>query len=233
MLAEISRRAWRKLVDFHRTNRAVAAIEFAIVVPVALLLYFGAAEVADGVIASRKVSLVTRTLVDLTSQQPAWSQDLSYPTPQTPLTADTLSTIMTGAASLMYPKSTTTLAMTISAVDVANTVAGTCCSATVRWSYTQGGTLRPCGFLTPGSNGATGQGSTFPTDLMPVGTALPSTLHFLVADVGFTYQPVVTSGYLSFAPTMARVEYMMPRSVGQVITSALPLSGAQHGLICY
>ncbi len=234
MLMRFSRRVWRKLVSFHRASQAVAAVEFAVVLPFAILLYFGAAEVADGVVVSRKISMVTRTLVDLTSQQPAWSQDLSYPTPQTPLTASTLSTIMTGSATLLYPKASTSLTMTLSAVDIANTITGVCCSATVRWSYTQGGTLRPCGvLLTPGDNGATGQVRTFPTDLMPIGTPLPSTLHFLVADVGYTYQPIATSGYLNFAPTMARVEYMMPRSIGQVITGALPLTGAQHGLVCY
>lgn len=234
MLRAFAMHLFRSLGVFWRSKRAVAAVEFALVLPFALALYVGAAEVADGVMTSRKVSTVTRTLVDLTSQQQTSSQLLSVPAPPAAVPATTLSTLMTAAATLLYPEPTGALKMTLSAIDVANTSAGVCCTATVRWSFTQGGTLRPCAVnLSAGADGATGQLTTFPTDLMPVGTPLPSILHFIVADVSYVYQPIMSTKLLNFMPSMARTEYMMPRSVGQVITGSLPASGAQVGQVCY
>ncbi|WP_165923376.1 TadE/TadG family type IV pilus assembly protein [Bosea sp. BK604] len=46
----------------------MAAIEFAFVMPVMLLVYFGVVEIAQGVMIDRKVSQLNRALADLTSQ---------------------------------------------------------------------------------------------------------------------------------------------------------------------
>lgn len=48
--------------------RGVAAVEFAVIVPVMLTLFFGMVEFSNGVAVDRKVTLVARTLSDLTSQ---------------------------------------------------------------------------------------------------------------------------------------------------------------------
>jgi Flp pilus assembly protein TadG len=49
---------------------AIAATEFAIIVPVMLLMFFGTVEISNGVAVDRKVTLIARTLSDLTSQAP-------------------------------------------------------------------------------------------------------------------------------------------------------------------
>jgi len=49
-------------------RRANAAIEFAFIVPLMLALFFGMVEFSSGVAASRKVTLVARTMSDLVSQ---------------------------------------------------------------------------------------------------------------------------------------------------------------------
>lgn len=49
-------------------SRGVAAIEFAMIVPLMLVMLFGTIEVSSVVAANRKVTLVARTLSDLTSQ---------------------------------------------------------------------------------------------------------------------------------------------------------------------
>ena len=46
----------------------VAAVEFALIVPLMLVLFFGTVEFSSGVAVDRKVTLVARTLSDLTSQ---------------------------------------------------------------------------------------------------------------------------------------------------------------------
>ena len=58
------RRAFKLLGD----KRGVAAVEFAVIVPVMLVLFFGVDEFSSGVAVDRKVTLMARTLSDLTSQ---------------------------------------------------------------------------------------------------------------------------------------------------------------------
>jgi Flp pilus assembly protein TadG len=48
--------------------RGVAATEFVMIVPLMLVMFFGMVEVSSGVAVDRKVTLVARTLSDLTSQ---------------------------------------------------------------------------------------------------------------------------------------------------------------------
>ena len=54
-----------------RDNRGNSAIEFAMIVPLMLVMFFGTVELCSGVASDRKVSLMARTLADLTSQNTA------------------------------------------------------------------------------------------------------------------------------------------------------------------
>jgi Flp pilus assembly protein TadG len=49
-------------------KRGVAAVEFALIIPLMLVLFFGTNELSSGVAVDRKVTLMARTLSDLTSQ---------------------------------------------------------------------------------------------------------------------------------------------------------------------
>ena len=52
-----------------RADRSgIAATEFAIIVPIMLVMFFGTVEFSSGVAVDRKVTLMARTLSDLTSQ---------------------------------------------------------------------------------------------------------------------------------------------------------------------
>ena len=224
----------RRLTTFLRARAGTAAVEFAVILPVAILLYVGAAEVGDGVLASRRATTVARTLVDLVALQGTSTQATSTPTPGNAMAASTLSSLLTSAATLMAPEQTNTLAMTVSAIDVTNTSQGSCCSALVRWSYTQGGTLRPCAVqITALPSTSDYAASQIPAGLLPYGTQLPSPLSILVTDVNYTYLPLFNPTLLNFQPKMQRTEYMFPRATGQVVTSALPASGIQNGQVCY
>lgn len=214
-------------------REAVAAVEFAAVFPIALIAYLGAALVSDSVMAARQLSNVTRTVVDLASRQPTSSQATSTPTPSNAVSSSTLSSIMTGAQSLMYPHSTGTLKLTLSAIDVTNNSQNVCCSVLVRWSFSQGGTLRPCSSQITGTTSSRPSSTQVPSELLPVGIHLAQPLAYLIADASYVYQPAVTTSLLNFAPSMQRSQYMMPRSIGQVITGTLTTSGNQSGQVCY
>jgi Flp pilus assembly protein TadG len=61
-------RARLSALDLIGDRRGLAAIEFAMLVPIMLVMFFGTVELSSGVAVDRKVSLVARTLSDLTSQ---------------------------------------------------------------------------------------------------------------------------------------------------------------------
>ncbi len=61
--------ALRLIRSFLRDRRAVSAIEFAIVVPVLLVLYLGATDLADGLDVNKKVSRSASVVADLVARQ--------------------------------------------------------------------------------------------------------------------------------------------------------------------
>ena len=64
-------RARRSAAGLAMDCRGIAAVEFAIIAPLMLLMFFGVIEIASGVAVDRKVALVARTLTDLTGQADA------------------------------------------------------------------------------------------------------------------------------------------------------------------
>ena len=165
--------------SFLKDGKGVAAVEFAFLVPVIVLLYVGAGELSEAVMTSRKVETLSRTLADLTSQQPTSGQTSSTPAPSNATTQSAFQTILTAATAIMTPASLTPLKMTVSAVDTVNNSAGQCCVFKVRWSYTQSGTLRPCNFnLTPVPPTQLPSPTTISSAMMPPVPYLPNPVRF-------------------------------------------------------
>ena len=67
-ISSIWLRARRSLRHLARDNSGIAATEFAVIVPLMLVLYFGTVEFSSGIAVDRKVTVMARTLSDLTSQ---------------------------------------------------------------------------------------------------------------------------------------------------------------------
>jgi Flp pilus assembly protein TadG len=65
----ISSGVMQTLARFRADSRGLATVEFAFLLPIMLVLYLGVVEVTQGIIAKRKVDVLTRTLTDLTSQE--------------------------------------------------------------------------------------------------------------------------------------------------------------------
>jgi Flp pilus assembly protein TadG len=56
------------VADFRRDRRGIAAVEFAMLLPLMLTLYLGGVEVSQAVSVDRKVSLTARAVADLVAQ---------------------------------------------------------------------------------------------------------------------------------------------------------------------
>ena len=74
----MSRRAHRPIRRFWLDERGVAAIEFAFIAPIMMLLYFGLVEFCQGYMASRRAGHTASIVADLVAQSDATStQDLA------------------------------------------------------------------------------------------------------------------------------------------------------------
>jgi Flp pilus assembly protein TadG len=107
----------RLVVELRGDKNGVAAVEFAFIIPMMLVLFFGTNEFASGVAVDRKVTLMARTLSDLTSQN-------------TSVTDTQLTNFFNAANSMMTPYSATPVKATITELYIDPTTL----QAKVQWS---------------------------------------------------------------------------------------------------
>lgn len=117
-----------ELVRMTRDRRGAAAVEFAVIAPVMLTIFFGTAEVSTGVAIDRKVVLTARALSDLVAQSM--------------IVNDTdMTNIFSAASAVMSPYSTSTeLHIKVSAINIDSKGV-----ATVGWSKASNSTARGVG----------------------------------------------------------------------------------------
>jgi Flp pilus assembly protein TadG len=151
----------------------LAATEFAVIVPIMLVMFFGTVELSSGVAVDRKVTLVARTLSDLTSQFSASVAD-----------AD-LQNVFAASSAILSPYSVTPAQPTISELYVdASKV------AKIQWS--KAATIA----LVAGAPTATLQTSSRKrgdTVTIPAALAIPGT-YLIWSEVDYRYVPAV--GYV-------------------------------------
>ena len=119
-------RVRRSARDLSGDCRGLAAVEFAMIVPLMLVLFFGTVEFSSGIAVDRKVTIMARTLSDLTSQNIS-------------VTDTMLTNIFNASTGIMTPYSTTPVNSTITElyVDPVSKV------ARVQWS--KGSSARAAG----------------------------------------------------------------------------------------
>ncbi|MER9656440.1 pilus assembly protein [Mesorhizobium sp. M0152] len=96
---------WGKAVGFWSNRRGVAAVEFALIVPILLVMYFMTMEASQAIETSKKVSRVGSMVADLITQQPTISK------------AD-LDAIMKIGTSTLQPYNRSAPSITITAINV-------------------------------------------------------------------------------------------------------------------
>jgi Flp pilus assembly protein TadG len=128
-----------------------SVVEFALLLPLMMTMYFGSIQVTDAISADRQVTLVASTAAEITSQ---YSQ----------VATSDVTNILNAAASVMAPFSVTSANATVTLSSV--TVDGNG-NATVAWSQSLYGTARsgtvtnlvPAGLLVPNTSVIWGEAS--------------------------------------------------------------------------
>lgn len=213
---------------FRDDRSGIAAVEFALILPLMLLIYLGGLDAMRMVRAADKAENASKTTADLTAQEQTGS----------PNPASDVATILGAATVAAAPFNGPALQITVSAVDL-KVVNNVCCTATVNWSVTQGGTLRPCSTtLRPISPPTAWAIDTIPaaiaTQTTPPanGIATYSTA-VIVTDVFYAYAGVSPAISTFTTATIARHSYSIPRTLGQVtISSTSGLASGQSGVVC-
>jgi Flp pilus assembly protein TadG len=163
-------------------QRGVSAIEFALLMPLMLTMYFGSIEVTDAISADRQVTLVASTVADITSEY-------------TSVASTDVANIMAAACAVMAPFPMTNATVTLSSVTFTN---GT---AAVAWSFQVSG---GCSTIANGRTIGSNVTSLIPAALNITGTSV------LWGECTYNYKPVigyVVTGTLS----MYNEIFMRPR----------------------
>jgi Flp pilus assembly protein TadG len=110
-----------RMMRFVRDRRGVSAVEFALVAPLMIALYFGCVEISDGVAVDRKVSLTSATLANLVAQS-------------TSLTTTDMNNILDASTAIIQPYSSSNLKMSVYCLSIdANK------NVTTKWTATRNG----------------------------------------------------------------------------------------------
>lgn len=113
-----------RIARLKRDQRGVSAVEFALLAPLMITLYLGCVEIAEGVSADRKVSLISASLANLTAQVAT-------------ISTGEMTNILDAAGAISAPYPASKLKMTVTCLNIdANKI------AKVKWSVTRGGTAK-------------------------------------------------------------------------------------------
>jgi Flp pilus assembly protein TadG len=188
-------------IGFWKDCRGVAATEFVMIVPLMLTMFFGVVEFSSGVAVDRKVTLVARTVSDLTSQSVS-------------VTDNDLKNFFAASAGILapYPATPTLSTITELYVDPATL------KAKVQWS--RASTIDAAGNVVLGTSSHKSKDIvTVPAGLLVAGSYL------IWSEVSYTYVPAV--GYLMAKTgiTLSDQTYTRPRQ-SQCVDYPPPVSPA-------
>lgn len=153
---------------FFRNRDGIVATEFALMVPILLLLLLGGFEMTRFMLVHQKAEKVSYTVADVVTQN-------------TSITNAQLAQIITAAAQIMQPYT-----FGSNGVVIISSVyqSGTVNPPTVNWQYTGGGTLSRSSQV-----GSVGGNAT-----LPGGLTLNDKDNIIIAEVYYVYTPVFSGG---------------------------------------
>jgi Flp pilus assembly protein TadG len=173
-----------------RDRRGNAAVEFAVIVPLMLTMFFGTVEFSSGVAVNRKIGLVARTLSDLTSQLPNSTSDTD------------LQNTFAASSAILSPYSVTPIQPTISEIYVdASKI------AKIQWSKSATLSLLSGAPVAVLKNSAHNKGDVV---TIPPGLQIPDT-YLIFSEIDYKYVPAVGYVMNKLGITLRDVSYTRPR----------------------
>lgn len=170
-----------KLRRFAKAQEGLAALEFALIAPVMIVMFYGAIELSTAVDCNSRVNRVAYTVADLVAQATTVSK------------TDT-NNIFNCAGAILYPYTSANAKITVSSLTYDSTG-----KVTVAWSDY----LNTSALTTPPAN--------FPTGLMTKdsnGNIIPGSV--IYAEITYNYAPPVTY-FLGGSITLKNTFYAKPR----------------------
>jgi Flp pilus assembly protein TadG len=167
---------------FAASTRGVAAIEFAMILPIMLLLMLASFDAGNALAIYLKVRSATYTLAAITNQ---------YTTIQT----TDMQSIVGATSVVMSPYSSSPAVVTISQIKIASAT-----NATVSWSYSLNGTAR-----------TQGAPMTLPTTLVSNNSCGSYPCYLIFGEVSYTFTPTF-GAFITSTLTLSDNLYVTPRS---------------------
>jgi len=179
----------RAVIALRNDRRGLAAVEFAFIMPLMMVMFFGTVEFSSGVAVDRKITLMARAASDLTSQATA--------------VVDTdLQNFFSASVGIMTPYDASPTKITLSEIYVDNSNV-----ARIQWS--KAGTIASGATQATVSTSTRSQGDVV-TSLVPSALLIAGT-YLIFSEVSYKYVPTV--GYVmgKSGITMSDVAYTRPR----------------------
>jgi Flp pilus assembly protein TadG len=187
---------FRRFVD---STRAVAAVEFAMVMPVLLLLFLGSFDAGNVIVIYMKVRAATYSLGAITNQ---------YGIGNAAISTTTMSSITSATSAILSPYSNTPTVIVISQIKATSATA-----AVVSWSATVNGT-------------ALSQGSSYtglPTNFAKNSCGSVYPCYVIVASVSYSYTPTFAA-FMTGPIALSDKLYTTPRISTCVQYNGIPSS---------
>jgi Flp pilus assembly protein TadG len=188
---------------FADSKRAVAAIEFAMIMPVLLLLFLGSWDAGNAIAVYAKVRAATYSLAAITDQY----GDGTNPN-YSPISTSTMSTITTAAAAILQPYPSAPVTVVVSQIR-----ANSATAAVVSWSYSP----------TAGSALTQGNSYSLPTNFAANSCNGTYPCYFILGSVSYVFTPMF-GAFLTGPITLSDSLYTTPRVSTCVVYNSTPTS---------
>jgi Flp pilus assembly protein TadG len=182
-------RWWKR---FAGAEQGLAMVEFALILPIMMTLFYGTVEVSRYILVTQKVEKLAHSVADVTGQEQIATQA-------------TLNQVMAASSDIMNPFSLSTNGKVI--ISSLYRPSGSTSVATVNWRYEGGGTFAATSLV--GALGA--------IPIVPGGFTFDERENLISAEVFYQFSPLLTTRFFGTV-TIYRVAFYKPR-FGALLTA--------------
>lgn len=195
MIAHAIASAMRPFQRFARANEAVAVIEFAIIMPVMLILYLGSVELSQAINVDQRITNISATVGDLVARE------------KNVIPASDLTDYFQASKAILAPYTTSGLVQTVTLVSV--NASGV---TTVVWTQ-------------PSSGAATQIVGQPWAGLHPIPASMIAISHtnwIIVSEAAYAYQPLVVGMFLKAPMPLYHQTFYLPRFASIICYNSPP-----------